>query len=161
MLREVLLGPPIRVARPSDWTGALAHGASWVVAVLGIVTVLLVRLPAGWVAWAWGMPELVRIALVLAVLWVIGWIRPFVYARLPRAARLFGKTLKLGERGRRRRVPVAELRHVDVELRPPPIYEVLVVELQDGTTHEVCPLDWDGAGALYAALARRIARRAR
>jgi hypothetical protein len=141
----VLFGPPIRVARPSDWSGSLARGASWLLAALGLVTVLLVRLPASWVALAWGIPELVRLVLMLVVLWVIGWIRPFIYARLPRAARLFGQTLKL----------------VDVELRPPPIFEVLVVELADGTTHEVCPLDWDGAGALYAALVRRIARRSR
>jgi hypothetical protein len=157
----VLFGPPIRVARPSDWSGSLARAASWVVALLGLVTVLLVRLPASWVALAWGSPELVRLALGLVVLWLIGWIRPFVYARLPRAARLFGRTLKLGERGRRRKVAVTDVRHVDVELRPPPIYEVLVVELADGTTHEVCPLDWDGAGALYAELSRRIAKRSR
>jgi hypothetical protein len=157
----VLFGPPIRVARPSDWSGSLARAASWLLAVLGLVTVLLVRLPASWVALAWGSPELVRLSLGLAVLWLIRWIRPFVYARLPRAARLFGRTLKLGERGRRRKVPVDEVRHVDVELRPPPIYEVLVVELADGTTHEVCPLDWDGAGALYAELSRRIAKRGR
>jgi hypothetical protein len=157
----VLLGPPIRVARPSDWSGSLARGASWVLAALGLVTVLLVRLPASWVALAWGISEIVRLVLMLLVLWVIGWIRPFVYARLPRAARLFGQTLKLGERGRRRKVPVSEVRHVDVELRPPPIYEVLVVELADGTTHEVCPLEWEGAGALYAELVKRIARRSR
>ncbi|MBC8068655.1 MAG: hypothetical protein IAG13_10010 [Deltaproteobacteria bacterium] len=155
----MLLGPPIRVARPADWTGALARAASWIVAALGIVTVLLVRLPAAWVGWAWGSPELVRLALVLLVLWVIGWVRPFVYARLPRAATLFGRTLRLGERGRRRKVTTAELQHVDVELRPPPIFEVLVVELADGTTHEVCPLDWDGAASLYDAIARRIAKR--
>jgi hypothetical protein len=159
MLPAVLLGPPIRVARPADWSGSLARGASWVLAALGLVTVLLVRLPRGWVVWAWNSPELVRLGLMIAVLWVIGWIRPFVYARLPRAATLLGRTLRLGERGRRRKVTVAELRHVDVELRPPPVFEVLVVELADGTTHEVCPLDWDGAGSLYAALARRLERR--
>lgn len=155
----MLLGPPIRVARPDDWTGGLARAASWLVALLAIVTVLLVRLPGAWVRWAWGSQELVRLLLVVAVLWLLGWIRPFIYAQLPRAAVLFGRTLRLGERGKHHRVPVAQLHHVDVELRAPPVFEVLVVELADGTTHEVCPLDWDGAGSLYAALARRIAKR--
>lgn len=154
-----VLGPPIRAARPLDWTGSVAVAASWLVILLCAVVVLLVRLPSAWIRLAFGSHELVRVALALAVLGVVVWVRPFFIARLPRAASLFGGTLTLQERGRRHRVKVAELRRVDLELRPPPVFEIVVVELADGTVHEVCPIDWPGAGGLYRALARRIARR--
>jgi len=154
-----VLGPPIRTARPPDWTGAVIVAASWLVVLIATIVVLLVRLPPAWIRVAFGSHELVRLALALAVLGVVAWVRPLIIARLPRAPSLFGRTLTLRQRGRRRRVPVTALRRVDLELRPPPVFEAIVVELDDGTVREVCPLDWPGAAALYRALARRIAAR--
>ena len=155
----MLFGPPIRVARPLDWTGSLVVAASWLLVLLVALVVTLVRLPVTWVRLALGSPELVRVLLALFMILVVTWVRPLLIARLPRAASLFGGTLRLRERGRRHRVPVSEIRRVDLEVRPPPAFEMLVVGLADGTTHEVCPIDWPGAAALYRALARRIARR--
>jgi len=154
-----LLGPPIHAARPLDWTGTLTVAASWVVVLLAALTVVLVRLPAAWVRVAFGSPELVRVVLALVVLVVVAWVRPFVVARLPRAPSLLLGTLTLPGRGRRQRVRIVEIARVDLQVRPPPLFEVLVVELADGTTREVCPIDWPGAGGLYRALAKRIAKR--
>lgn len=152
-----MLGPPIRAARPLDWTGSAIVAASWLLVALAALVVLLVRLPPTWVQLALGSPELVRVMLGVFVVIVVAWMRPFVVARLPRAASLFRSTLTLQERGRRHRVRVGELRRVDLEIRPPPVFEMLVVELADGTVHEVCPIDWPGAAGLYRALAKRIA----
>ncbi len=154
-----MLGPPIHAARPLDWTGTLTVALSWVVVLLCALTVLLVRLPASWVRLALGSPELVRLLLALFVLAVVAWVRPFVVARLPRAASLLFGTLTLPGRGRRHRVRIMEIGRVDLEVRPPPLFEVIVVELADGTTREVCPIDWPGAGGLYRALAKRVAKK--
>lgn len=150
-----MLRPPI-VAWPDDWIGALARLGWWIVLALGFVTVLLVRLPEPWVALALGSATAVRVALGVAVWMVARTIRPFVIARLPHAASLFRGTVALATRGARRKIPLAEIVHVDVERRPPPIDEALVVELRDGSVHEVCPLAWDGAARLFEAIARRI-----
>lgn len=152
-----MLGPPIHTARPVDWTGALTVLASWVFVLIAAIVVLLVRLPGGWVELAAGSVELARIALGGFVVLVVAWIRPFVVARLPRAASLFGRTLSFRSGGRRRRVKLSEIRRTELEVRPPPAFEVIVVELADGTSHEVCPVDWPGAARLFRALARRVA----
>ena len=143
-------------AWPNDWTGWLARVGWWVLLVLGFVTVLLVRLPERWVALALGQPLVVRVVIGFLAWSVARAIRPWVIARLPRAASLFRGTLAVSPRGPRRRIPLSEIAHVDVERRPPPVDEALVVELKDGTTHEVCPIAWDGGARLYEALARRI-----
>lgn len=147
--------PPI-VAWPNDWTGWLARVAWWVLLLLGLITVLLVRLPEHWVALALGRPVIVRVVMGFAAWTLARAIRPWVIARLPRAASLFRGTLAVSPRGPRRRIPLPDIAHVDVERRPPPVDEAIIVELKDGTTHEVCPLAWDGAPRLYASLARRI-----
>ncbi len=147
--------PPI-VAWPDDWTGWVARVGWWVLLVLGLVTVLLVRLPERWVALALDKPLIVRVAIGFVAWTIVRAIRPWVIARLPRAASLFRGTLAMSPRGARRRIPLPEIAHVDVERRPPPVDEAIVVELKDGTVHEVCPLAWDGAGRLYEALARRV-----
>jgi hypothetical protein len=154
-----VLGPPIHAARPLDWTGTLTVALSWLVVLLCALTVLLVRLPGAWVRLVFGSPELVRLVLALFVLLVVLWVRPFVVGRLPRAASLLFGTLTLPVRGGRHRVRVSEIKRVDLEVRPPPLFEVIIVELADGTTREVCPIDWPGAGGLYRALARRISKR--
>lgn len=157
--RAIYTGPVLRppiVAWPDDFTGGLARLGWWVVLALGLVTVLLVRLPERWVAAAFDQPILVRVVLG-GVVWMIArTIRPFVISRLPHAAWLFRSTLAVAPRGARRRIPIAEIVQVDVERRPLPVDEVIVVELRDGSIHEVCPLAWDGAARLYEALARRV-----
>lgn len=154
---NAVLGPPIHSARPLDWTGALVVLASWVLVLNCAIVVLLVRLPASWVELAAGSVELARVLLGCTVVLVVAWIRPFVVARLPRAASLFGRTLSFRSGGRRRRVKVAEITRAELEVRPPPAFEVIVVELADGTAHEVCPIDWPGAARLFRALGRRVA----
>lgn len=154
-----MLRPPIRAARPNDYTGTLLVTASWIVFALGAVTIALVRLPASWVHSAFDSPELARVLLAVLVLLVVSWVRPFLVARLPRAASLFGRRLTIFERGRRRRLRLDELDAVEIELRPPPVFEAVVVRHKQGTVHEVCPLDWPGAAALYEAIARRLAKR--
>jgi len=161
--RALLQSPVVRlspiVARPDDWTGALARLGAWVVLALGFVTALLVRLPEAWVEAALGFPAIPRVLIGLFV-WIVVWrLRPWVDARLPRAAFLFRRNVKLSSRGVRAHVQLAEIRYVDLERRPPPVGEAIVVELHDGSTHEVCPLAWDGAAALYEAIARRTSRR--
>jgi hypothetical protein len=154
-----VLWPWIEVARPRDWTGALARLALvGFAAMLGVV-VLLVRLPQQWVDLAFGAPEVVRLVLLLLAVWVFRWVRTLVFARLPAAASLF-RRLSFRERGRRRRVRIDEIAAVHVELRPAPMHQVFVIELHDGTIHDVCPTDWPGAGRLYSVLARKV-RRAR
>jgi hypothetical protein len=147
--------PPI-VAWPDDWTGGLARLGWWVVLALGLVVVLLVRLPERWVALAFGLPVVVRVLLGLVAWMVARTVRPFVIARLPRAVSLFRGTIAIAGRPTRRRIPVADVVHVDVERRPPPVEEALVVELRDGEMHELCPIAWDGAARLYEAIARGI-----
>jgi hypothetical protein len=152
-----VFGPPIHTARPVDWTGTLTVVVSWLVVLLAALVVLLVRIPAAWVELAWGSVELVRVLLACFVVLVVAWVRPFVVARLPRAASLFGRTLTFRSSGRRRRVRVADIARAELEVRPPPVFEVLVVGLGDGTNHEVCPVDWPGAARLFRALLRRVA----
>jgi hypothetical protein len=153
----VVIRPWIKVARPRDWTGALARLAMVGLGIMLGVVVLLVRLPARWVELAFGAPELVRLGAFVVLLWWLRWVAALVYARLPAAASLF-RRLSFRERGRRRRVRIDEILAVHVELRPPPIHQVFVVELRDGSMHDVCPTDWPGAGPLYAKLERKVAR---
>lgn len=150
-----MLRPPI-VAWPDDFTGGLVRLGWWVVLALGLVTVLLVRLPEPWVAAAFDNAVVVRVALGVVAWMIARTLRPFVICRLPHAAWLFRSTLAVSPRGARRRIPMDEIVHVDVERRPLPVDEVIVVELRDGSSHEVCPLAWDGAARLYEALARRV-----
>lgn len=152
-----MIRPWIEVARPRDWTGALARLALVTLGMLLGVVVLLVRLPEAWIALAFGSSELVRLSLFVVGLWALRWLRALGYARLPAAAALF-RRLAFRERGRRRRVPIDQIARVYVELRPPPVHQVFAIELHDGTAHDVCPTDWPGAGRLYAKLARKVAR---
>jgi hypothetical protein len=153
--------PWLEVARPRDWTGALARLALVVVGVMLGILVLLVRLPAVWVELALGRPELVRLALALVAVWILRWLRVLVHARLPTSVTLAFGRLSFRERGRRRRVSVEEISGIHVELRPPPVHQAFVIELTDGTLHDLCPTDWPGAGRLYAKLERKVARASR
>jgi hypothetical protein len=150
--------PPLKVALPRDWLGTLARSGIVIVSGLLLIGVLLGTIPKPWVEWVGGFPELIRLAGGLLVLWVMSWVAALVYSRHPRAPFLLGKTLRIYERSERRRIDVAEIADIHVELRPPPMVEAFVVELRDGSIHELCPVRWRGAGQLYVALARRLGR---
>jgi hypothetical protein len=123
------------------------------------VPVVLARLPVAWVELAQGQPWAVRIVLGFGVLFIMSILRVLVYARLPRAAYLAGDRLVFPDRGRRRRVCVDDVLEVFVEVHARPSEQVFAVELRDGGRHELCPVDWPGAGRLYASLAKRLRKR--
>ncbi len=160
-----VIGRLVRVARPDDWTGSLARLAIVVALGLLVILVLLVRLPAAWVALAGGRPVLVRVALSLLVLLLLRVGATVLYARLPRAVHLRGRRLRFHDGTRRVVVRVDEIAALHIELRPPPAHEVGVIERTDGAEHDLCPLHWGGAPALYRELERKVAaahrRRAR
>ena len=153
-----MLRPIIRVARPADWTGSVAHMATIVVTLLLFIPIALARLPQGWVSLVDGHAIVLRVVLALLVVWLMTWVRAWVFARLPGAPYLAWRTLVFRERGARLRVPVSKVVDVFVELRPPETTQVFVVELSDGTTHELCPTHWSGAGRLYRALDKIVAK---
>lgn len=150
----------LRAARPEDWTGRLTDFAVGLVFLSASIAVLLARLPEAWVELAGGRRWIIRAALLLLLFWAIQWLGNIVRAFLPRAPYLFGRTLTVRERGRRVRLPVREIAAIHVEPRQPGDRDTLVVELRDGATHDVCPIAWQGAGRLYARLARALPRRA-
>ncbi len=153
-----MLRPLLRVARPADWAGGLARLGVTVATLVLLVPVVLARLPEAWVALAGGSPLLVRGVLGAVVLWLMAWVRALVYARLPHAPWLLGRTLGLREGSRRLRLRVEDIAALHVELRPMPAREVFVVEFHDGSVHDLCPVHWSGAGRLYAKLAKRVKR---
>ena len=157
----VPLRPPILVARPLDWTRIVAWLAMVVVACMLVVVDLLVRLPQAWVEAAAGRPPLARLALVIVSLWIVAWLAELIYARLPRASYMIGRAVVFPEQGGRRRVDVAAIDEVVVEVRPPPVHEAFVLVMDDGTTHELCATHQVGAPALYSAIAKRVAARQR
>lgn len=154
-----MLRPFIRVARPLDWTGGLARFALAVLTLMALVPVMLARLPEVWVQMAMGRAFVVRALLAVVVLAVLSALRVIVYARLPRAVYLAGGRLVFPEKGRKLRVKIADVDEVFVESPARPSEQVFAVELRDGSYHELCPVDWPGAGKLYATLARKLRRR--
>ena len=154
----VPLRPPIRVARPRDWTQTAAWAVLLGLGAMLLVIVLLVRLPEAWVRLAQGHAWAVRIALMAASLWILRWLGDLGLAQLPRATFLLGGTIVFPEQLRRRRIKLEDVDEIVVELRPPPVHEAFVAVMDDGTTHELCATHQPGAAALYAVAARRIAR---
>lgn len=148
------------MARPSDWTGTLAEVTIFVVGALMLLPIALVRIPPRWVALAMGESLLVRLVMLTAGLWLLNWARALLLARLPLAPYLVWNTLVFADRGERRRVKVPQVQEVYVELQAG-LSQVLMVELSNGTHHELCPIDWPGAGRLYRALSRKLRRRQR
>jgi hypothetical protein len=146
----------LRTARPEDWTGKLSDLLVGLVFLSAMIAVLLARLPESWVALARGEPWIVRGVLLLGMLWAMMWFGNLIRVILPRAPYLFGRTLTVRDRGRRVRLSVRDIAAVHVEPRPPEERDTLVVELRDGTTHDLCPIAWQGAGRLYARLAQAL-----
>jgi hypothetical protein len=155
-----VLRPPIRVARPADWTGMLAFAGVWLSFAIVALVLLLVRMPSEWVD-PLPHPLVLRGGLVLFAVVVLRGIGTIVYTRLPAAAFSSGRTVAFRERGRRRQVHLRDISGVVVDSRPPPDGEVFVLQMQDGTEHDLCPVRWPGAGRLYASVARRVAPRVR
>lgn len=153
----MVLGRLLRVARPDDWTGVLARAAVTIAFVLLAVVITLAPLPAAWVALAWGIPALVRVALALAVLVMLRVLAVVLDARLPRAVVLTPSTVRFHDGTRRRAVRVPEIAALHVEQRPPPWHEVFVIEERSGAEHDLCPTAWPGAPALHRLLERRVA----
>lgn len=144
----------LRTARPDDWSGKLTDLAVTVVALLTVIIVLLVRLPESWVALAAGRGWAVRVVLALLAWWLFMWLDNALRVLLPRTPYLFGRTLTIRARGRRVPLPVREIAAIHVETRPPDESETFVIEMRSGEHHDLCPVDWQGAGRMY----RRIAR---
>lgn len=161
MLRPSVLRPFLKVVRPSDWTGKLAELTIVITFGLALFPIVLIRLPPRWVEAAYGQGWAIRIGMLLAGLWVLAWMRAWLLARLPLAPYLVWNTLVFPDRGDRRRVKVADIAELYVELRPPGLTQVFMVALKDGTHHELCPVDWPGAGRMFHALSRRLSRRQR
>lgn len=154
----VPLRPPIRVVRPRDWTQTAAWAVLVGLAAMMLVIVLLVRLPEAWVGLAQGHAWAIRIALMAASYWILRWFGEIGFAQLPRATFLLGGTIVFPEQLGRRRIKLADVDEIVVHLRPPPVHEVFVAVMDDGTTHELCATHQPGAAVLYAVAARRIAR---
>jgi hypothetical protein len=136
----------------------LAFGGVWLLFAIIALVLLLVRMPAAWVE-PLPHPLVLRGALVLVAMLALRGVGALVYTRLPSAAFLSGRTVAFRERGHRRRVHLRDVAGVVVDLRPPPDGEVFVLQLHDGTEHDLCPVRWPGAGRLYAAIARRVSPR--
>lgn len=156
-----MIRPFLHVVRPSDWTGKLAEATIVIAGALVLLPILLIRLPPGWVALAHGHGWVVRVAMLAVGLWLLSWMRAWLLARLPLAPYLVWNTLVFPDRGQQRRIKVEDIADLYVELRPTGLTQVFMVEVHDGTLHELCPVDWPGAGRLFRILNRRLARRLR
>ncbi|MGH1341209.1 MAG: hypothetical protein ACRBN8_06645 [Nannocystales bacterium] len=156
-----MLRPFLHVVRPSDWTGKLAEATIFIAGTLVLFPVLLVRLPPRWLAVAYGQGWALRAGMLLVGLWLLQWMRAWLLARLPLAPYLVWNTLVFPDRGQQRRIKVADIADLYLELRPTGQTQVFMVQVHDGTHHELCPADWPGAGDLFRLLTRRLERRQR
>jgi hypothetical protein len=155
-----LFRPWLRVARPDDWTGTLARISLWPVYFVALLVVGLGRIPSSWWVIGAGSEPLTRAVIAIVVLYLLGWVRAFVLTLMPRAVIQYGRRLWFRHRGRRIVVRIANVSAIVVEQRPPPVGETFVIELDDGAVYDLCPVGWEGAERIYAAVATRV-RRAR
>jgi len=160
LLRAIraLFRPWLRVARPEDWTGFLARLGLWPLYFVALLIVGLGRIPSGWWVIGAGSEALTRIVIALLVLYLLGWARMIAFALLPKAVIQYGRRLWFPHRGRRIVVPIKTIANIEVEQRPPPVGEAFVIELEDGAVYDLCPVGWDGAARIYAAVAGRVRR---
>ena len=156
MLVRDLVRPWLRVARPDDWTGTVGRVGLWPIYALVLLLVGIVRIPWSW--WLLDSEVLTRVVLLAVALYLFSWLRMLAWTLIPAAVILYGRRLWFRYRGRRIRLLTTALTTVDVELRPPPIGEVFVIELGDGAVYDLCPVRWDGSQRIYRVLARRIRR---
>lgn len=153
-----LFRPWLRVARPDDWTGALARVGLWPVYFVALLVVGLGRIPTTWWVIGAGSEALTRVVIALVVLYLLGWVRMIALTFVPKAVIQYGGRLWFRHRGRRIVVRIATVSAIVVEQRPPPVGEAFVIELDDGAVYDLCPVHWDGAERVYAAVATRVRR---
>lgn len=156
-----MVRPFLHVVRPSDWTGKLAEATIFVAGTLALLPIALVRLPPRWLEVVHGHGWILRLGMLVLGLWLLSWMRAWLLARLPLAPYLVWNTLVFPDRGQQRRIKVDDIADLYVELRPTGLTQVFMVQLHDGTHHELCPVDWPGAGRMFRILTRRLARRQR
>ena len=155
---RALFRPWLRVARPDDWTGTLARFGLWPVYFVALLVVGLGRIPPGWRVLGAGSEPITRAVIAVIVLYLLGWVRVIVFALVPKSVVHYGRRLWFRHRGRRIVVRINTIVTIDVELRPPPVGETFVIELDDGAVYDLCPVGWDGAGWVYGAVASRVRR---
>ncbi len=154
MLRHLVV-----VAIPDDLAGRATQWVAAVVAILLLIGTFLGRMPAAWVDVAFGSVWAVRIALALASLWVADAVGTILATRLPAAPYLVGRRLALPTWGLPRHVSTRNVASVRIELRPDPWGETVVVRMDDGTDHDLCPLRWNRADRLFDRLRKRTSGR--
>jgi len=138
----------------------LARVGLWPVYFVALLIVGLGRIPGNWWVIGAGSETLTRAVIALVVVYLLGWLRMIVFALVPGAVVQFGRRLWFRHRGRRIMVRITTILAIDVEQRPPPVQEAFIIELDDGALYDLCPVRWDGAERIYAAVARQV-RRAR
>ncbi len=105
-----------------------------------------------------GYEPAARVVLAVIVIYLLSWLRTVVFSLLPHAVVQYGRRLWLRHRGSRIQLRTRVVSAIDVELRPEPVGEVFVIELEDGAVYDLCPVRWDGAERIYTVLARRVRR---
>lgn len=136
----------------------LARFGLWPLYFVALLIVGLGRIPSSWWVIGAGSETVTRIVIALVVLYVLGWVRMIVFALVPRSVIHYGRRLWFPHRGRRIVVSINSIEQIVVEQRPPPIHEAFVIELEDGAVYDLCPVGWDGAARIYAAVAGRVRR---
>jgi hypothetical protein len=157
---RALFQPWLRVARPDDWTGMLARFGLWPLYFVVLLVVGLGRIPSAWWVIGAGSETVTRLVIAAVVLYLLGWVRMIVFAFVPKSVGQYGRRLWFRHRGRRVVVRIDTIAQLVVEQRPPPVGEAFVIELEDGAVYDLCPVAWDGAARVYAAVAVKL-RRAR
>lgn len=156
-----MLRPSVYVAVAPGWPAALLRVGMVLATGLMLVPVLLARMPEDWSEALGDGSTPLRLLGVGLLLWSMAWLHALLETRLPHSVYAFRDSLVYREHSRRRRVSLAQVHELFVELRPAPDGEVAVIEFADGSLRELCPLRWRGAGALYRHVRRKIDRRAR
>lgn len=150
--------PWLRTACPDDWTGKAVILGMRILLLVFLLVALLAVLPDAWLALSFGYEEPIRLVLLLVAFYVWRWVRVFAIAALPRSAYLFFGYLSFRSGGQRRRLRAREVVDIEVVARPPDDREIFVIELKDGSRHDLCPVAWEGAGRLYRRLRRYLPR---
>lgn len=140
----------IAVARPRNWRAVLVSAVSLVGIALLALLALLVDLPAWtlgglWIDPMWSRLGLLCIGYLIARTWL-----PLSLAFLSSAPLLWGSWVRVLARGRSFRIPIRDIKAVEIELRPQG--EVAVLILRSGVHIDLCPLDWYGAAPLVSAV---------
>jgi len=141
------------VARPDDWTAIVVRLGAALFFVVALLVVLVGRPPEAWVTAVGGRVPIVRAVLAILVLFVWSRGRAIAYAALPATPVLLWRRIRVPGFGL---VDIDTIAEVEVARRTNG--EVFVLRHVDGSRRDLCPVQWPGAGRLYASLARKVAR---